>query len=67
MSLPVEVVPQCCMKKVELQTELAMKTPDAKKAITMHMEISKLESKLNWKRLIHMSWKTKTRFNAYRK
>lgn len=56
-----------CSKELELQTELAMNTPDAKKATTLQAEISKLESELNQKRLTYMLWKNKTRFNAFRK
>jgi hypothetical protein len=58
-----------CSKELELQTELAIKTPNAERATILHAEISMLESKLNRKRLIYILWKTKTRLrlNDFRK
>ena len=41
-------------KELELQTELAQKTPDAKKAAALQEDISKLESEFDQKRLAHM-------------
>jgi hypothetical protein len=41
-------------KELELQSELAKKTPDAKKATTLQTEISKLESEFDQKRLAYM-------------
>ena len=54
-----------CSNELKLQTELAMKIPNAKNATTLQAEISKLKSNLNRKRLIYLLWKTKTRFNAF--
>ena len=41
-------------KELELQTELAQKNPDAKKAAALQEDISKLESTFDQKRLEHM-------------
>ena len=41
-------------KELELQTELAQKNPDAKKAAALQEDISKLESEFDQKRLDHM-------------
>ena len=41
-------------KELELQTELAQKNPDAKKAATLQEDISKLGSEFDQKRLDHM-------------
>ena len=41
-------------KELELQTELAQKNPDAKKAAALQEDISKLESTFDQKRLDHM-------------
>jgi Spy/CpxP family protein refolding chaperone len=41
-------------KELELQTELAQKNPDAKKAAALQENISKLESEFDQKRLAHM-------------
>jgi hypothetical protein len=43
-----------CSKERELETELAMKTPNTKKTATLQAKISKLESELNKKRLAFM-------------
>jgi hypothetical protein len=53
-------------KDLELRSELAKETPDAKKAARLQTEISKLESKLDQKRVDHMINMRKLNPNAGR-
>ena len=53
-------------KDLELRSELAKETPDAKKAARLQTEISKLESQLDQKRVDHMIKMRKINPNAGR-
>jgi hypothetical protein len=53
-------------KDLELRSELAKETPDAKKAARLQTEISKLESQLDQKRVDHMIKMRKLNPNAGR-
>jgi Spy/CpxP family protein refolding chaperone len=53
-------------KDLELRSELAKETPDAKKAARLQTEISKLESQLDQKRIDHMIKMRKLNPNAGR-
>ena len=51
-------------KELELRSELAKETPDAKKAARLQTELSKLESQLDQKRVDHMIKMRKLNPNA---